>query len=253
MWPLAPMLSDVTAAPDPSGRHDDLDGDDELAAELAFLVPDDARSLDADRDAYLRELAGGADREPPPTQLFGRASLSGPLVTVLLLVAVLAGSLMTVMAPRNQTTPLARPLASAPQQPIGHVGGLLPPVTVRVRALEVLARTMRPAVLLVVPAECDGCTASIESVLVQARTHRLRLVLVGSPDQQRQLIDLANKGAGGQALVALDSSGEIATAYGDGTLTAVVVAPDGIVTAVEQGVTSSTQLDADLFNTLRAA
>lgn len=53
------MLIDVTAAPDPSGRHDDLDGDDALAAELAFLVPDDPRSLDADRDAYFRELAGG--------------------------------------------------------------------------------------------------------------------------------------------------------------------------------------------------
>ncbi len=111
MWQPAPMLSDVTAAPDPSGRHDDLDGDDELAAELAFLVPDDARSLDVDRDAYLRELAGG-DHEAPPVQPFGWAGRSGPLVTVLLLVAVLAGSLMTVLAPRNQTTPIARPLAT---------------------------------------------------------------------------------------------------------------------------------------------
>ena len=89
-------------------------------------------------------------------------------------------------------------------------------------------------------------------MLVQTRTHRLRLVLIGSPDQQKQLTQLANKGAGGQATVALDASGEIATAYGDGTLTAVVVAPDGIVTAVEQEVSPSTQLDADLFNALRA-
>ncbi len=125
-------------------------------------------------------------------------------------------------------------------------------MTLRVRALEVLARTVRPAVILVVPPTCEGCSASVESVLVQARTHRLRLVLVGSPDQQKQLAELANKGAGGQATVALDSSGDIATAYGDDTLTAVVVAPDGIVSAVEQGVTSSTQLDADLFNALRA-
>ena len=108
------MLSDVTAAPDPSGRHDDLDGDDELAAELAFLVPDDARSLDVDRDAYLRELAGAADREPPPVQPLARAGMSGPLITVLLLVAVLAGSLMTVMAPRNQTTPLPAALGHRP-------------------------------------------------------------------------------------------------------------------------------------------
>ena len=85
------------------------------------------------------------------------------------------------MAPRNEAIPLPKPLASAPQQPAGHVGGLLPPVTIRVRALEVLARTMRPAVILVVPAECDGCRASVESVMVQSRTHRLRLVLLGSP------------------------------------------------------------------------
>jgi len=242
----------VTAAPDPSGRHDDLDGDDALAAELAFLVPDDARSLDVDRDAYFRELAGGGVHEPPPRQPFSRSGLSGPLITVLLLVAVLAGSLMTVMAPRNELTPLPQPLASAPQQPAGHVGGLLPAVTVQVRALEVIVRSLRPAVLLVVPAECDGCSASVASVLVQARTHRLRLVLVGSPAQQEQLTELVKSGAGGQATVALDASGEIATAYGDGTLTAVVVAPDGIVGSVEQGVTASTQLDADLFNALRA-
>ena len=199
-----------------------------------------------------RELAGEAGGEPPQDRSITRAALSGPLVTVLLLVAVLAGSLMTVMAPRNQTTPLARPLATAPQQPAGQVGGLLPAVTIRVRALEMLARAMRPAVILVVPAACEGCRASVESVLVQARTHRLRLVLLGSPDQQKELVDLANKGAGGQATVALDASGEFATAYSDGTLTAVVVAPDGIVSAVEQGVTPSTPLDADLFNALRA-
>jgi hypothetical protein len=246
------MLIDVTAAPDPSGRHDDLDGDDALAAELAFLVPDDPRSLDADRDAYFRELAGETLGEPPRQAPFSRAGLSGPLITVLLLVAVLAGSLMTVMAPRNEAIPLPKPLASAPQQPAGHVGGLLPPVTVQVRALEVLVRTVRPAVILVVPAECDGCRASVESVLVQSRTHRLRLVLVGSPAQQDQLADLVTHAAGGQATAALDPSGEIASAYGDGTLTAVIVAQDGIVSSVEQGVTASTQLDADLFNALRA-
>jgi hypothetical protein len=244
------MLRDVTAAPDPSGRHDDLDGDDALAAELAFLVPDDARSLDVDRDAYFRELAAGPP-EPPAVQPLARATLSGPMVTALLLVVVIVGSLLTVLAPRNQVVPLARPLASAPQQPPGQVGGLLPAVSIRVGVLEVLARTLRPAVILLVPAACDGCNPTVESVLVQSRAHRMHLVLMGAPEQQTELAELARKGGGGQATVALDSTGDITTAYGDGTLTAVVVAPDGIVTAVEVGVTPNTQLDADLFNALR--
>ena len=230
------MLSDVTAAPDPSGHHDDLDGDDELAAELAFLVPDDARSP-GPRPRRLSERAGrGSQRRAPTGPVDHPCRTLRSAGHVLLLVAVLAGSLMTVMAPRNQTTPLARPLATAPQQPAGQVGGLLPAGDDPGPRAGLLARAMRPAVILVVPAACEGCRASVESVLVQARTHRLRLVLLGSPDQQKELVSLANKGAGGQATVALDPSGEFATAYSDGTLTAVVVAPDGIVSAVEQGV-----------------
>ena len=45
--------------PGPDGRHDDLDAD-ELEG-LALLVPDDPRSLDGDRDAYLRELRAKRD------------------------------------------------------------------------------------------------------------------------------------------------------------------------------------------------
>jgi hypothetical protein len=81
----------------------------------------------------------------------------------------------------------------------------------------------------------------------------MRLVLLGATDQRDELAGLARKGGGGQVTVALDTTGDITTTYGDGTLTAVVVAPDGIVTAVEVGVTPLTQLDADLFNTLREA
>jgi hypothetical protein len=254
----------VTAVPDPSGRHDDLDAGG--VDGLVYLVPDDASALEADRQAYYRELAAEAGEsaaleEPAePRPLLSRVhrarreshGLSGPLVTAVLLVVALVGSLMTVLAPRNAPAPAARPLASSGAQPAGQVGGLLPDVTLSVGPVQVLARTIRPSVFLLVPAECADCARVVSAVLLQVRSHRLHLVLVGPPAQRDQLADLDRQGASGQATLALDPTGELDRAYGQRTPTVVVVAADGIVTAVEPGVTPGLELDPDLFNALRA-
>jgi hypothetical protein len=270
----------VTAVPDPTDRHDDAsDG-------LLFIVPDDARALDADREAYLRELADQAPptlsdrvalpsvspqprltpRPPVPptthrapwlprlarTRRWEAYGLSGPLVTAVLLVVALVGSLMTILAPRNAPAPAARPLATTSLQPAGSVGGLLPDVTLDVGPVQVLARSMRPTVLMLVPAACTDCTNVVRAVLNATRTHRLQLVLVGPVQQHDQLVALDHAGAGGQATLAFDPSGRLAASYGNRTPTVVVVAADGVVTAVDPGVTSSVELDPDLFNALRA-
>jgi hypothetical protein len=255
----------VSAAPDPSGRHDDLE-----AGGLAFLVPDDARALDADREAYLRELAelqGAArpeDPQPamtPPRSLLARVGrtrrwqaygLSGPLVTAVLLVVALVGSLMTVLAPRNAPAPAARPLAATGTRPPGEVGGLLPDATLSVGPVEISARGMRPTVLLFIPTDCTDCLTVVSAVLLQVRSHRLHLMLVGPPAQHDQLADLDRHGAGGQATLALDPSGELDRVYGQDRPTVVVVAADGIVTAIDSGLTRSVELDPELFNALRA-
>jgi hypothetical protein len=255
----------VTAIPDPSGHHDDLDDGNGIADGQLFVVPDDASALDADRDAYYRELAdlelaGAADGLAAPDQAppggrsrrFEVRGLSAPLVTAVLLVVAMVGSLMTVLAPRNAPAPAARPLATSTVQPAGAVGGLLPDVTLSVGPVQVLARSMRPTVFLLVPADCADCAAVVSAVLLQVRSHRLQLVLAGSPAEQGQLADLDRKGAAGQATLAIDPSGQLGAAYGDGTPTVVVVAADGIVTAVEPGVTPTLELDPDLFNALRA-
>jgi hypothetical protein len=256
----------VTAVPDPSGHHDDLDADGPdrandlanlVADGLLFVVPDDASALDADRDAYLRELAAesglpGSDPTESAPAVVRPHRISGPLVTAVLLVVALVGSLMTVLAPRNAPAPAARPLATATLQPAGEVGGLLPDVTFAEGPLQVPARSIRPAVFLLIPADCADCAEVVSAVQHQVRSHRLQLVLVGPPAQQEQLTGLDRSGAAGEAILALDATGAIEHAYGNGTPTLVAVAADGIVSTVDPGVTATAHLDPDLFSALRA-
>jgi hypothetical protein len=264
----------VSAVPDPSGHDDDVDADGydarQLADGLLFVIPDDARDLEADRQAYLRELAESHAHEIAPeialessaasrpflprlarTRRFESHGLSGPLVTAVLLVVALIGSLMTVLAPRNAPAPAARPLART-TQPAGQPGGLLPDTTLSVGPVEVLARSIRPSVLLFVPTNCPDCAKTVSAVLLQVRSHRLQLLLVGPKAQHDQLADLDRRGASGQATLAIDETGALGKAYAGSTPTVVVVAADGVVTAIEPGVTPSLELDPDLFNALRA-
>ena len=139
----------------------------DLLARLGIVVPDDARALDAVR----RSLLGQPSH--PHLQRLGRAlSPVGPphrrvaavaLVAVLATAVALAGSLLAVLGPRSRiSTPSALPLATAPVSAPGRVGGLLPDTAVRLDdTLTLDARTLRPAVLLVMPAvTCATCAAA---------------------------------------------------------------------------------------------
>ena len=52
---------------------------DDFADMFRVVVPDDARALEAERRAYLRELAGERHRSVPVTPLRGVLDLSGTL------------------------------------------------------------------------------------------------------------------------------------------------------------------------------
>ncbi|HEY5185990.1 MAG TPA: hypothetical protein VIM19_14060, partial [Actinomycetes bacterium] len=101
-------------APDPEGRHDDLD-----AAELeglALLVPDDARALDEDRRAYYLELRAKADGRPDAPRGAQLRRMSPPaLLVVVLAVLALVGSALAALTPRGGTVGgFSTPLATAP-------------------------------------------------------------------------------------------------------------------------------------------
>jgi hypothetical protein len=149
--------------------------------------------------------------------------------------------------------PSAAPLSTTAVQPPGEVGGLLPDVTLTAGSIQIMARKIRPAVLLLLPVDCPGCSKVVSSVLGQVNAHHLQLVLVGPPEQRDQLYSVDRSAALNQAAVALDPSGALVKAYAEDGPTAVAVAPDGTVTALQSGIDASTVLDPNLFSALQAA
>lgn len=262
-WPGAGrafILADVGGAPGPDGRHDDLDAD-ELEG-LALFVPDDARSLDADRLRYVEELrakardgapgtapgpaAGRPGLPPVGAPRLGRFGLPASLVVVVLVVVGLVGSVMTVFAPRNVGPPsLPRPLATAPTAEPGRVGGLLPDATVAVAGREMSLQEVRPALLALVPAGCTDCADALRSLALQGREHGLRLVLTGT-GQAEELAALDRGTLGGDATVVDDPSGALADAVDPSGVTAVLVHVDGVIGDVVRDCTAETRLDSSL-------
>ncbi len=242
--------------PGPDGRHDDLDAD-QLEG-LALLVPDDARSLDADRDAYLQELRArrAADRRSsgplgrlwrPGGLLRGGVGLTGPLMLVLLVVVGLVGSSLSVFGSGatddRQQTPLASPPAG---QPAGSVGGLLPEATLTSRETTFPLREARPAVLVLVPTSCTDCGDVLRNLRMQAAGYTLPLLLVGPPAQLQQLRTLDDSELGGSVTVATDDSDVLAPTYLPSGVTAILVRDDGIVAMVARDLQSTSRLESHL-------
>jgi hypothetical protein len=234
------------STPDPDGRHDDLDEGD--LDGLAMLVPDDPRSLDADRTAYLRELRGR--RVPLP----GSPGASGtglhltpggrwlvPMLA-LLLVAAIAGLMLTVL-PGSAVRPEQAPLAES-STVAGEPGGLLPGEPLLINGLPVDTSAIRPAVLVLVPADCADCSPVIRDVYLQASEFRLTTVLVGGPAQRQQLAQADRDAAGLAAVVALDPRGRLAEAYRASGVTVLAVHADGVVGAVVTDVTVGQRLES---------
>jgi hypothetical protein len=240
----------MSGAPGPDGRHDDLDAD-ELEG-LALLVPDDPRSLDADRVSYLEELR---ERTGDSASLsrrgrrmgLGRFGISGPTIVLVLACVAVIGSSLTLFTPQATTTgALMAPVATAPPQGVGSIGGLLPDADVMVDGNLLPLRTARPAVIALVPRSCDSCGPTLHSLLVQAREYGLRLVLAGPAAQTGQLDALNTAELGDSARVVIDTDNVLATTYDPNGITALLVHEDGLVAAVVRDVTADLRLESAL-------
>lgn len=233
-------------APDPEGRHDDLDA---AALEgLALLVPDDARALDEDRRAYYLELRAKADGRPGgPRRALPRRLPPPVLLVVLLAVLALVGSGLAALTPRGGAVAgFSTPLATAPAAVPGQVGGLLPAGTVTINGQQIDIRAMRPAVLALVPDSCTDCAPILFELLKQATAASLRLVLVGSASQTDRLAAFNTDTLEGTALVAVDSGQTLGSTFDAVGVTAVLVHTDGVVGDVARDLTSSLRLEGAL-------
>jgi hypothetical protein len=208
-------------------------------------IPDDARDLDRDVQAYHRELRARR-RHLRIRRLTGPLTGHGmvvPLVAACLAVTLLTGTLLTVLAGRQVSLLPRAPLRTAPSSaaprpaPRSSADRQLPSVPSVPDAQVTLAgqptrlRTLIPAVLMWVPYGC-ACGAVLRQLARQTAQAGVRIYFVGTDRATGELPLLASQ-AGPQyrGMVVTDSTDALGIAYQPIGLTAILAAGDGSVTA----------------------
>jgi hypothetical protein len=232
--------------------------DDSGLPPVDIEVPDDARELDRDVQAYRRELRALRRRERR-LRLHLPLTHDGvvlPLLASVLVMALIAGTLLTVFTagpggelsdggarptaratatsagPTATSPPASRPPASspsisAPDSLTAKLGKKLPDRAVKVAGGPVDLTGLTPAVLLLVPARCE-CTAAARQLVKQALAAGLPIYLFAGPGQAATVHKLAAR-APGQIFAAKDTTGALSRAYPHSGLTALLARQDGTV------------------------
>lgn len=244
----------------------DPDRDDFGLPPVDMEIPDDARELDRDVQAYQRELRA-LRRMRRASRLRGPLARDGmvlPLLSGCLILALIASTLLIMFAadqagvpqqPRNAATqPAAKePAASAPPvaagpPAVGQIGGPLPMATVVIggKSVPLSAVTASvPSVLTLVPQNCR-CAVALRHLGAQAAQAHVAEYLIGTGAAAAQLPGLAAQAGQDPARVADDTSGILAATYRQDGLTAILVRPDGSVAFVARSVPAAVNLEAML-------
>jgi hypothetical protein len=210
-------------------------------------IPDDARELDRDVQAYQRELRA-LRRRRRLSRLNGPLTRDGmvlPLLAGCLLLALLTSTLLIMFAADQTGMPnLSRPPVAEVTSPTrtptraepapGQIGGLLPAATVVIGGKTVELRTIaasRPAVLTLVPQDCK-CAPTLRQLNTQASRAHVLVYLVGTSGSMQQLTQLAEAAGQSSGQIAEDSSNILGTTYGQDGVTAILVRSGGTVTSV---------------------
>jgi hypothetical protein len=242
-------VSALGGPPDGAGE----DREPELP-QVDVQIPDDARELDADLRSYLLEERQRLREQRARsrrglwsrvlwTRRWQRFGLSGPLLTLCLLVVAGLGSLMAVFGPRPSPFPQPQPLAIRTALASGSVGGLLPDVQVVGRNGARAARDLRPAVLALVPGACE-CVGRVDSAFRQAREYLVRFTLVAGPSARTEVRRLALEAGNGTIGVLHDPAGALERAYEADGLTLIFVRADGIVADVVRDLPEGARIEA---------
>lgn len=229
----------------------------------AFTVPDDARELARDLEAWKREERWRRRRErverlsvPVPRRWRGRGRSDGqpgrrrerragatvPVIALMVVAIALFAATATLVTARS--TPPTRPpvplkLAAPTVQP-GAAGGLLPDATLTTDTGATSARDLRPGVVGIVTPGCR-CESAVNALARRAANNALTLYLVGSPGQHADLDKLmAVSPSNVHALI--DEEGAFTSAYAPSGLTVIPVHADGVTEAAVRDFTAQTSL-----------
>ncbi len=225
-------------------------------------IPDDARELDRDVQAYHREQRA-LRRHLRRRRLRGPLSSDGmvmPLLAGCLVFALIAAVLLTVFTatssdvtgPRSSAPPRT-PAVSSPASPAvsaaspaatptgSHAASAagaaapgvrtvarLPDAAIDVGGSKLALRKVTASVLALVPRRC-ACTAALRELIEQAARARVTLYLVGTGAVVAALRRIAAGEAAARPRVADDSKSVLRTAYRPAGLAAIMVKADGSV------------------------
>lgn len=214
-------------------------------------IPDDISELDGDVWAWRAEQMRRRRPTPwmgpgsgPPWGLLGKI---GPLLFIGLLMLAFLLSLASTVRPAMVKTLDAKPVATTTVSD-GKVGGLLPPGVVEMNGATVSTRALRPAVLVLLPA--DGAPGTtLDALYMQSQSYGLPFALVGPPEREPLLNRTAADIGAGTTPVVIDHSSTIAESIGlsfrhDPTV--VVVGPDGLIHAIVDNPRPTIRLESVL-------
>jgi hypothetical protein len=251
--------------------------DDSGLPPVDIEIPDDARELDRDVQAYRRELRARRRRERR-MRLHAPLTRDGvvlPLLASCLVLALIAGTLLTVFTagpngegnlPAAARTPhaaashslsssrsgspaaganssVAAPRDSPTASPSKHKLPDEPIVSAGQRFLLTSLVNRNSLVIALVPAKC-ACVATVQHLAGQVLRAGLRMYLVSARGQLSAVQPLQRK-VGKAIIIAEDVSGALYSDYAGHGLTALLVHPGGSVGTVAlsgQTFTLTTQL-----------
>lgn len=222
-------------------------GDENGLPPVDIEVPDDARELDRDVQAYHRERR--AHRRRMRWQRiaapFTRHGMIVPLLAGAMALSLLAGTLLTVASSgqTDRTTQVQAPRSLAPQptESVGQAGGLLPDATVVLGGRQTRLRDLTPSVLTLVPSGCN-CATALQQLAQQAAATQVKVYFVGTDGAIRTLTSLASRIGNGAVQVVDDTGNVIGATYHPAGLTAVLVHSDAATAPVQRNLRQGLQL-----------
>ncbi len=254
-WPLTPGEVRVNVGGEP-------DRDDFGLPPVDIEIPDDARELVRDVQAYHRELRAQR-RQMRIGRLHAPLTRDGlvlPLLAGFLAMVLISGVLLTVFtagqsgAPRTSASPQVTnasisqaPPASRPAPTPGRPapGARLPAASVVLAGQPVQLRSLVTVVLALAPAGCQ-CGQALRRLRRQAHAAGVHLYLVGGGGDMPQVRRLALRTGQPAAKVADDKENVLAAAYRPHGLTAVLVRSDGTVGPVVRRIGPASRLTRQL-------
>lgn len=209
-----------------------------------LVVPDDARELAPDVDAYHRELRAARRARRwgwlTGSRVWQRWSFPLGMVAGALSLALLMFVLLAFeSAPGHATRLTAAPLATPTYAP-GERYGLLPDTPLSsapagARGTVRSASALRPALVALVPIPCQ-CADVVRVLAKQAADGGVRLAVVAPGSRDAEVSALP--GQVGGVTPWYDATGALAAAYGASGVTVLVVDPDGVVSYVQRNTTA---------------